>query len=112
MLNFFGFNDFLPLVGAAGRACPMGKFGRFALGTYGRRRRREEVVGAAKVLAGLGGFFLGYCHGYSPLRATLIFFKALKAKPAPAGGQSHGLVFRSAPQVAQSPRHSVLHSGL
>lgn len=81
----------------------MGKLGRFALRAYGRRRRREEIMGSAEIFTGLGGFLLGYCHGYSPLRATVRFFKALKAKPAPAGGQVQGLVFRSAPQVAQSP---------
>ena len=112
LLNLVSLDDFLPLVGAAFRTGTMGKLGRLALGAYGRSRRSKEVVSATKILAGLGGLFLGYCHGYSPLRATVIFFNALKAKPAPDGGQSHGLVLRSTPQVVHSPRQLSTQSGL
>jgi len=50
--NLLDRDDFPALVGAAGFAYPMGKLGFSALGTFGCRERRQEIMGPPHVSPG------------------------------------------------------------
>jgi hydrogenase maturation factor HypE len=66
-LYFFHLDYFFAFVCATGRAGTVGQFGGLTLRTGGDRLRGQEIVSPSHIFAGLGRFFLGYCHKISPL---------------------------------------------